>query len=91
MNPCAYSEEDIKAKVIEIVRSKLSVDPGVNISDDTNFVNDLGADSLDSVELIMEIEKSFDIEIGDEIAKNITSIKGTIDAISSRLSEKNAT
>jgi len=59
---------DIAAKVQSIIVEKLGVDEA-DISDDASFTNDLGADSLDTVELIMEFEKEFDITIPDEDAE----------------------
>ena len=51
------------------------------VTKDTTFVNDLGADSLDTVELIMEFEEEFGIEIPDEDAENITTVGSAVDYI----------
>ena len=59
---------DIAAKVKSIIVEKLGVDEA-DINDDASFTNDLGADSLDTVELIMEFEKEFDLTIPDEDAE----------------------
>ena len=59
-----------KAKVIELIVEQLDADSD-NISDGDSFMDDLGADSLDTVELIMAFEEEFDIEIPDEDAENI--------------------
>lgn len=64
---------DIEAKVKEIIVDKLGVDES-EVVNDANFTNDLGADSLDTVELIMEFEKQFDISIPDEDAENIATV-----------------
>ena len=64
-------------KVKEVVIDKLGVDEAA-ITEEANFVNDLGADSLDTVELIMEFEEEFGIEIPDEEAENITTISSAI-------------
>lgn len=64
---------DIKVKVKKIIVDKLGVDES-EVVDDASFTNDLGADSLDTVELIMEFEKEFDISIPDEQAENIQTV-----------------
>ena len=67
-------------KVKEIVVEQLGVDAdGVNI--DSTFIDDLGADSLDIVELIMAFEEEFNVEIPDEIAEKIKTVKDTVDYI----------
>jgi acyl carrier protein len=77
---------DIKEKVINIIVEKLGVDKS-EINDDSNFTNDLGADSLDTVELIMEFEKEFDISIPDEEAENIQTVGNAISYLESAKSE----
>ena len=64
-------------KVKEVIIDKLGVDDSA-ITEDSHFVNDLGADSLDTVELIMEFEEEFGIEIPDEDAENITTVSSAI-------------
>ncbi len=64
---------DIKEKVTEIIVDKLGVEEG-DVKADASFTNDLGADSLDTVELIMEFEKEFNISIPDEQAETITTV-----------------
>ena len=64
---------DIAAKVKAIIVEKLGVEED-DITDDASFTNDLGADSLDTVELIMEFEKEFDITIPDEDAEKIATV-----------------
>lgn len=67
-------------KVKEIVAEQLGVDADdVNI--DSTFIDDLGADSLDIVELIMAFEEEFNVEIPDEIAEKIKTVKDTVDYI----------
>ena len=56
-----------------IVAEQLSVDAG-EVKSESNFQNDLGADSLDTVELVMALEEAFDIEIPDEAAEGITTV-----------------
>ncbi|MCX8212195.1 MAG: acyl carrier protein [Neolewinella sp.] len=63
----------IEKKVIQIIVDKLGVDEA-EVTSEASFQNDLGADSLDTVELIMEFEKEFDISIPDEQAENIQTV-----------------
>ncbi len=63
----------IEEKVKQIIVDKLGVDES-EVTKDASFQNDLGADSLDTVELIMEFEKEFDISIPDEQAENIQTV-----------------
>ena len=64
-------------KVKDVIVDKLGVEED-SIKSEAHFVNDLGADSLDTVELIMEFEEEFGIEIPDEEAENITTISSAI-------------
>lgn len=64
---------DIKGRVKTIIMDKLGVEES-EINDEASFTNDLGADSLDTVELIMEFEKEFNISIPDEQAETITTV-----------------
>ena len=64
-------------KVKDVIIDKLGVEEE-SIKSEAHFVNDLGADSLDTVELIMEFEEEFSIEIPDEDAENITTISSAI-------------
>ena len=61
-------------KIKTIIIDKLGVDES-KITMDSNFINDLGADSLDQIELIMQLEEEFDIEISDEEAETLTTVK----------------
>jgi acyl carrier protein len=65
-------------KVKEVIIDKLGVEED-SIKSEAHFVNDLGADSLDTVELIMEFEEEFGIEIPDEDAENITTVGKAVD------------
>ncbi len=65
--------DDIEKKVVEIVSEQLGV-AADQIKGETSFVNDLGADSLDTVELVMEFEDEFDINIPDEDAEKIQTV-----------------
>jgi acyl carrier protein len=69
--------DDLAAKVRSIIVDKLGVDED-SINDDSSFTNDLGADSLDTVELIMEFEKEFDLTISDEDAEKIATVGDAI-------------
>jgi acyl carrier protein len=64
---------DIAAKVKAIIVDKLGVDES-EVTDNASFTNDLGADSLDTVELIMEFEKEFDLAIPDDQAEKIVTV-----------------
>ena len=68
---------EISSKVKAIIVDKLVIDES-EVTDDSNFMSDLGADSLDTVELIMEFEEEFSIEIPDEDAENITTVSSAI-------------
>ena len=67
-------------KVKEVVIDKLGVEDDKIVSE-ASFVDDLGADSLDTVELIMQLEEEFGIEIPDEDAENITTVQAAVDYI----------
>jgi len=72
---------DLAAKVKSIIVEKLGVDES-DISDDASFTNDLGADSLDTVELIMGFEKEFDLTIPDEDAEQIATVGDAVKYLS---------
>ncbi len=74
---------DVSAKVKEIIVSKLGVD-AAQITPEASFTNDLGADSLDTVELVMEFEKAFNIQIPDEDAEKIATVGDAIKYLSSK-------
>ena len=67
-------------KVVEIVVDKLGVD-GSKVTPEAKFIDDLGADSLDTVELIMQFEEEFEVEIPDEDAEKIMSVGHAVDYI----------
>ena len=79
------SQEAILEKVRSIVSEQLSVDAG-EVKADSNFQNDLGADSLDTVELVMALEEEFDIEIPDEAAEGITTVGDAVKYIEDKQS-----
>ncbi len=76
---------DIKQKVTEIIVKKLGVEES-QVTDEANFTKDLGADSLDTVELIMEFEKEFNLTIEDNEAEKILSVGDVVRYLESRLS-----
>jgi acyl carrier protein len=78
--PTTMDEQEIQEKVIAIVAEQMGVDKG-EISRDTSFVNDLNADSLDTVELVMEFEDEFETSIPDEEAEKIDTVGKAIDFI----------
>ena len=71
-------------KIKEIVIEKLGVEEA-KVTVDAKFIDDLGADSLDTVELIMQFEEEFGIEIPDEDAENLLSVKQAVDYITEKL------
>jgi acyl carrier protein len=72
--------EDIDTKVIEIVSEQMGVDKS-EVTRETHFINDLNADSLDTVELVMEFEDEFELSIPDEEAEKIQTVGQAIDYI----------
>jgi acyl carrier protein len=70
----------VEERVVDIVSEQLGVDKD-KITLETSFVNDLGADSLDTVELVMELEEEFDISIPDESAEKIQKVGEAVDFI----------
>lgn len=76
--------KDIEAKVKAIIVDKLGVDEA-DVTMEANFTNDLGADSLDTVELIMEFEKEFEISIPDEDAENISTVGAAVQYLAEKM------
>ncbi len=70
----------VQERVIDIVAEQLGVNKD-QVSRETSFVNDLGADSLDTVELVMELEEEFDINIPDDAAEKIQTVGQAIEFI----------
>ena len=75
---------DVSAKVTAIIVDKLGVDES-EVNNEASFTNDLGADSLDTVELIMEFEKEFNIAIPDDQAEKISTVGQAVEYITNNL------
>ncbi|MBN2655109.1 MAG: acyl carrier protein [Nitrospirae bacterium] len=74
----------VEEKVKEIIAKQLGVD-AAEVTQEASFVEDLGADSLDTVELVMAFEEAFNIEIPDEDAEKIAKVKDAVDYIQNKL------
>jgi acyl carrier protein len=81
------TEEEIRDKVVKIVSEQMGVDQK-EITMETSFVNDLNADSLDTVELVMEFEDQFELSIPDEEAEKIGTVGAAVKYIHKAQSEK---
>lgn len=80
------SGNDIETRVIKLVASKLDIDPS-KIRPTSSFEADLGADSLDRVELVMDLEDEFKIEIPDNAAEKITKVEDAVRFIEEQLKQ----
>lgn len=78
----------IEDKVIEIISEQMGVDKS-EIARETSFINDLNADSLDTVELVMEFEDEFDMSIPDEEAEKIQTVGAAVDYVAKVVHSKN--
>jgi acyl carrier protein len=83
------ADVNIQEKVIEIVSEQMGVDKA-EVSPETSFINDLNADSLDTVELVMEFEDEFDMSIPDEEAEKIQTVGAAIDYITKIMKDNEA-
>jgi len=83
MENSTVSNGSIEDRVIKIVCDQMGATPD-KVTKDTSFINDLGADSLDTVELVMEFEDEFEISIPDEDAEKIQTVGAAIDYIKSK-------
>lgn len=81
--------KEVEQKVVDIVCEQLSADKN-EISRETSFVNDLNADSLDQVELVMELEDEFGLSIPDEDADKLKTVGEAIDYVVKHLEDKEA-
>jgi len=77
------SMSDVREKVKQVIVEQLSVNPD-EVTDDASFIEDLGADSLDIVELVMELEEQFGVDIPDEEAEKILTVGEAIKYIEER-------
>jgi len=75
--------QEILKQVEEIIVEKLQANPS-EVTEEASFVDDLGADSLDTVELVMEFEEKFSLEIPDEDAEKIRTVKDAVDYIAAK-------
>ena len=78
--------EEIVKQVKKIIVDKLGVEES-EVTENANFTNDLGADSLDTVELLMEFERVFSIKIPDEETSTIATVKDAIDKVAEKLND----
>lgn len=79
--------EELLKKVKAIVADKLSISED-QVTEDASFIDDLGADSLDTVELVMALEDEFDLDIPDEEAEKLTTVGKAIDYVLAQLAKK---
>jgi len=75
---------DIESKVKDIIMNKLGVEAS-QVTPEASFTNDLGADSLDTVELVMEFEKAFNLQIPDEDAEKISTVGDAVKYLSAKV------
>ena len=75
--------DDVSSKVKKIVADHLGIDES-KVTEESSFIDDLGADSLDTVELVMAFEEKFGIEIPDDAAETIQTVQNAIDYIQSK-------
>jgi acyl carrier protein len=80
--------QEIETKVVEIISEQMGVDKS-EITRETSFINDLNADSLDTVELVMEFEDEFDMSIPDEEAEKIQTVGAAVDYIINAVHSRN--
>ena len=79
-----HNPENVFTKVTEIITEKLGIPPS-EVTADASFVKDLGIDSLDYAELVMEFEQTFDIKIPDDDAERMNTIGSAVEYIKSKL------
>ena len=79
--------QEVTKKVVDIISEQMGADKS-NITRETSFINDLNADSLDTVELVMEFEDEFDMSIPDEEAENIQTVGAAVDYIVNTMQTK---
>ena len=81
------TKEEVVKKVKEIIVDNLGVDEA-EVTETANYTNDLGADSLDTVELLMAFEHAFDVKIPDEDAQSIATVSDAVNYVVAKLEEK---
>ena len=81
--------QDITEKVKGIIVKQLAVNPD-QVTPEARFIEDLNADSLDTVELVMEFEETFELKISDDVVENMLTVGAAIDYIAKKLDEKAA-
>jgi acyl carrier protein len=74
------SEKSISEKVIDIIVEQLGVNPE-QVTESASFIEDLGADSLDTVELVMAFEEEFSVDVPDEVAETLKTVGNVVDYI----------
>ncbi len=77
---------NLEERVMNLVITHLGVDAG-KVTNDSSFIDDLGADSLDTVEIVMAFEEEFDIEIADEDAQKMRTVSDVIEYLKDKVSE----
>jgi len=87
VSPDEIDVQAIEEKVIDIISEQMGVDKS-EITRETSFINDLNADSLDTVELVMEFEDEFDMSIPDEEAEKIQTVGAAIDYVAKVMQTK---
>ncbi len=80
--------KEIETKIVDIISEQMGVEKS-EVSRETSFINDLNADSLDTVELVMEFEDEFDMSIPDEEAEKIQTVGAAVDYITKVAKERN--
>ena len=78
--------ENIQQKVVDLIVDQLGVDAD-SVTPEAHFIDDLGADSLDTVELVMAFEEEFDLEVPDEDAEKLETVSDVTDYLKERLNE----
>ncbi|XP_065193378.1 acyl carrier protein-like [Sycon ciliatum] len=80
-------QQEVRARALNVVKNFQRVDPE-KVTEEAKFIDDLGLDSLDAVEIVMALEDEFEIEISDEEAEQIASLRAALDTIALRLAAK---
>ncbi len=77
-------QEQVQARVIKVIHEQIDVEKKL-IKTNSHLIKDLGADSLDTVELVMAFEEEFELDIPDEVAEKITTVQSVVDLVLSKL------